>query len=79
LVKLAFNQDREAKISEAVDVGEEYVLDHLLSMSGFPDILPLALEVIEAIVDAITPDYIQEIIDEYKEELLNELLIEAIA
>ena len=78
MIKLVFNEDREAKISEAVDVGEKYVLDHLLSMAGLPDVLPMALEVIEAIIDALVPNYIQKIIDAYKEELINELLIEAI-
>jgi len=78
MVKLIFNQGRKAKMSEAVDVAEKYVLDHLLSMAGLPDFVGLTLKEIEEIIDKITPYTIKAIINEFKAKLLDKLLVEAI-
>ncbi len=78
MIKLAFNPDHKAKLSEAVDVVENYVLDHLLSMAGLPDFVGLTFKEIEAIIDKIIPYTIKAIINELKAELLDKLLKEAI-
>ena len=75
---LFFNTSRSANITAAEDELQNYVLKHLLSMSGAPDFVGLTAGVIGDIVDAITPDFLLEPIRQLKEDLLNTLLKEAI-
>lgn len=77
LLRLGFNSEREAQVSEAVDVGKDYIFDHLLSMAGFPDFVPPLIEIVD-IIAHIIPNSIQEMIDEYIDELVDKLLVEAI-
>lgn len=75
--KLVFNEEREAKVGEAVDIGKDYAKDHLISMAGVPDVIPILIDII-SIIDEVIPELIQKIIREYVDELIDKLLIEAI-
>lgn len=77
IVKLVFNEDRQAKVGEAVDIGKEYAIDHLISMAGVPDIIPILIDII-SIIDEVIPELIQKLIREYVDELIDKLLVEAI-
>jgi len=71
---LFFNPTRSADTQRAEDVLQQYVTDHLLSMSGAPDFVGLTVGVVSDIINAITPDFLLEPIRKLKEDLLNALL-----
>ncbi len=75
---LFFNPDRTANTEAAEDILQDYIEDHLLSMSGLPDFVGLTAGIIRDIVNAITPDFLLEPIEQLEDALLDILLKEAI-
>lgn len=75
---LFFNSSRSADTQRAEDILQDYVTNHLLSMSGAPDFVGLTIGVISDIISAITPDFLLEPIRELKGDILNALLKKSI-
>lgn len=74
---LFFNSSRKADIDRADKALTAYTTDHLLSMAGAPDAVGGAINVVDAIVSAITPDFLLEPIRRLKANLLDSLLKQA--
>ncbi len=75
---LFFNPDRKPNIQRAEDILKRYVTDHILSMSGTPDLVGLTAREVSNIIERIIPDFLLEPIQKLKEELLNTILKEAV-
>lgn len=76
-VALFFNSSRHADVDRADQVLSAYATDHLLSMAGAPDAVGGAINVADAIISAITPEFLLEPIRRLKANLLDSLLKEA--
>jgi hypothetical protein len=78
---LFFNPERKTKVDEAERILKDYVNQHLISMSGGPDVVgqfaALASK-ISGIVSQIVPAFIKEPIQQLKNDILNALLKSAI-
>ena len=80
-IQLFFNPSRKSNVDEAQDILEDYAINHLLSMSGAPDVAGNILNEIGNIADIIStiiPDALLEPIRKIKEDILNTLLQQAI-
>ena len=75
---LFFNTSRHANTERAEEILDDYVTDHLLSMSGAPDFVGLTIGVIGDIIDAITPDFLLDPIRQLKEDLLDAILVNTV-
>lgn len=64
--------------ARAQQLAQTYVQEHLLSMSGVPDIVGITWEVIEKILDALVPQFLIDAINDLKRDLLNTMLQAAI-
>lgn len=75
---LIFNTRPEGADTEsAKEIAQQYVYDHLLSMSGAPDALGATLSFIDSVKAAILPNVLVEAIEQMKQDLLNYLLQQA--
>lgn len=75
---LIFNTRPEgADTEKAKEIAQQYVYDHLLSMSGAPDALGATLSFIDSVKAAILPTVLVEAIEQMKQDLLNYLLQQA--
>ncbi|ACO48019.1 hypothetical protein DEDE109153_09525 [Deinococcus deserti] len=63
--------------ARAQKVAEQYVYDHLLSMSGAPDAVGGSLGLINSVLSALFPAFIREAVEQMKRDLLNSLLRQA--
>ncbi len=75
---LFFNPDEKVDLDRAQSILQQYYFDHLLSMSGAPDIVgSVALfvkEELKAFTNAITPDFLVEPIRRLKDGILDVIL-----
>lgn len=78
---LFFNPERKAKVDEAERILKDYVNQHLISMSGGPDVVgqfAALADKISDIVSHIVPAFIKDPIQQLKNDILNTILKNAI-
>jgi hypothetical protein len=75
---LFFNPQRRTDVASADAILTQYAQGHLLSMAGAPDVIGISIQTVQAIIAAITPDFLLVPLRALKEELLNTMLKAAI-
>jgi hypothetical protein len=75
---LFFNPQRRTDVASADAILTQYAEGHLLSMAGAPDVIGISIQTVQAIIAAITPDFLLVPLRALKEELLNTMLKAAI-
>jgi hypothetical protein len=77
-LSLFFNPQRRTDVASADAILTQYAEGHLLSMAGAPDVIGISIQTVQAIIAAITPDFLLVPLRALKEELLNTMLMAAI-
>ena len=77
---LFFNPEKKANVDKAEKILKDYAINHLISMSGSPDVVGDLVGIADKIGDiisAITPDFLLEPVRKLKDNIYDAIVVEA--